>query len=397
MNEALVIETLTLLCASALGIALVSRVGLPAMLGYLLAGIVVGPFSLGVVAASDGAHFLAQLGLILLMFMVGLEFSWTEMWAARRAVFVAGSLQVAMSTTCAALVARALGLSWPTAVLVGGATAMCSTGIALKQLQDQGELARPHGQMAAGILLFQDVATLPFLVVIDSGSATGSIEFLPALRQLVVAALNLGGLLWLGRPVLRFVLGWISKRKSVDLFLLSALVLALGTAYVAQRVGAAPTVGAFLAGVAVGESDLRHRVAAQLRPFRDMLLGLFFVTVGMQVDPRAMASAPLQATLWLALFVLAKPVMALLAMRIARYDMVDSVRAAIVLAHASELTLLILTQAMNAALLPAHSAQAMLVASALSMGFAPTIIQHNRAIAVRILRLRAPRLATAPR
>jgi CPA2 family monovalent cation:H+ antiporter-2 len=274
---------------------------------------------------------------------------------------------------------------------------MCSTGIALKQLQDQGELARPHGRAAAGILLFQDVATLPFLVVIDSGSATGSIEFLPALRQLGVAALTLGGLLWLGRPVLRFVLGWISRRKSVDLFLLSALLLALGTAYVAKRVGAAPTVGAFLAGVAVGESDLRHRVAAQLRPFRDMLLGLFFVTVGMQVDPRTMASAPLQAALWLALFVLAKPVMALLAMRIARYGMVDSVRAAIVLAHASELTLLILTQAMNAALLPAHPAQAMLVAAALSMGFAPAIIQHNRALAVRILRLRAPRPATAPR
>jgi hypothetical protein len=136
---------------------------------------------------------------------------------------------------------------------------MCSTGIALKKPQDQGKLARLHGRVAAGVLLFQDVATLPFLVVIDSGSATGSIEFLPALRQLVVAALNFGGTLWLGRPVLRFVLGWISKRKSVDLFLLAALLLALGTAYVAQRVGAAPAVGAFLAGVAVGESDLRHR------------------------------------------------------------------------------------------------------------------------------------------
>ena len=120
MNEALVIETLTLLCASALGIALVSRVGLPAMLGYLLGGVVVGPFSLGVVSASDGAHFLAQLGLILLMFMVGLEFSWTEMWAARRAVFLAGSLQVAISTTCAALVARAR--SWRKSAGRGSAT-----------------------------------------------------------------------------------------------------------------------------------------------------------------------------------------------------------------------------------------------------------------------------------
>jgi CPA2 family monovalent cation:H+ antiporter-2 len=170
VNEALVVETLTLIGASALSIALLSRVGLPAVLGYLFAGLVVGPLGLGVVAASDGARFLAELGLILLMFMVGLEFSWAEMWAARRAVFVAGALQVAITMMCAALVARAIGMPWPTAALAGGAAAMCSTGIALKQLQERGELARPHGRIATGILLFQDMATLPFLVVIDSGS-----------------------------------------------------------------------------------------------------------------------------------------------------------------------------------------------------------------------------------
>jgi CPA2 family monovalent cation:H+ antiporter-2 len=387
VNESLVIQTLTLIGASALSIALLSRVGLPAMLGYLFAGIVVGPFGLGLVAASDGTHFLADLGLILLMFMVGLEFSWAEMWAARRAVFLAGALQVAITLIGAALVARAVGMPWPTAVLAGGATAMCSTGIALKQLQERGELARTHGRIATGVLLFQDIATLPFLVVIDSGSATGSIEFLPALQQLFVAALSLGGLLWLGRPVLRVALGWIGQRESVDLFLLSALLLALGTAYTAERLGAAPTVGAFLAGVAVGESDLRHRVSAHLRPFRDMLVGLFFVTVGMQVDPRTIAAAPLQSFLWLALFVLAKPVLAVLAMRVARYDTMNSVRAALVLAHASELTLLIITQAMSAALLPSRDGQAMLVAAALSMGLAPVMIQHNRAIAVRAMRM----------
>lgn len=205
-----------------------------------------------------GTRFLADLGLILLMFMIGLEFSWAEMWAARRAVFVAGALQVATTLICAAVLAHALGMPWPAAVLAGGAGAMCSTGIALKQLHEQRELARPHGRMATGILLFQDIATLPFLVLIDSGSATGSIEFLPALRQLIVAAVSLGGFLWLGRPLLRAALGWIGHRESVDLFLLSALLLALGTAYTAEELGAAPTVGAFLAGLAVGESDLRH-------------------------------------------------------------------------------------------------------------------------------------------
>jgi CPA2 family monovalent cation:H+ antiporter-2 len=387
VNEALLIETLTLVGASALSIALASRVGLPAMLGYLFAGILIGPLGLGVVSASDGTRFLADLGLILLMFMVGLEFSWAEMWAARRAVFVAGTLQIVLNVACVTLIARALAMPWQTATLSGGAVAMSSTGIALQQLEERSELAEPHARIATGILLFQDMAMLPFLVVIDSGSATGSIEFMPAVRQLIVAAISLGGLLWIGRPVLRAALGWIGQRKSVDLFLLSALLLALGTAYTAKQLGAAPTIGAFLAGVAVGESDLRHRVSVELRPFRDMLLGLFFVTVGMQVDPKAIAASPLQAVLWLAMFVLVKPTLTVLAILAARYDMMSSVRAAVVLAHGSELTLLILTQALSTALLPTRAAQAMLIAAALSMGLAPVIIQHNRAIAARALRI----------
>ena len=387
MNVPLVIETLILLGASAVSIALVSCLRLPAMLGYLLAGIVVGPFGLDFVAASDGTHFLAQLGLILLMFMVGLEFSWAEMWAARRAVFVAGASQVVLTLSCATLVAGALGIRWPAAVLAGGAVAMCSTSIALEQLRECAEIARAHGRIAAGVLLFQDVATLPFLIVIDSGSAGGSIEFLAALRQLLMAALGLGGLLWLGRPVLRVVLAWISQRRSVDLFLLSALLLALGTAFVAQQLNAAPTIGAFLAGVVVGESDLRHRVTTHLSPFRDMLVGLFFVTVGMQVDLQALIAAPLQTVLWLVLIIFAKPLLSVGAMRIARYDCIPSLRAAVVLAQASELTLLILTQAVKAGLLPHDAAESMLVAAVLSMGLAPIIIRHNRVIAVRAAHL----------
>jgi len=387
MNEALLIETLTLVGASALAVALLSRVGLPAMLGYLFAGVLVGPLGFGAVAPSDGPRFLAELGLILLMFMVGLDFSWAEIWAARRAVFFAGTLQVALSMTCAALVAHAFDMPWPAAVLAGGAAAMCSTGIALKQLQEQREFARTHGRIATGILLFQDLATLPFLVVIDSGSAAGSIVFVTAVKQLMVATLSLGGLLWLGRPVLRIALEWIRQRQSVDLFLLVALLLALGAAYLAKQLGAAPMIGAFLAGVAVGESDLSHRVSEQLRPFRDMLLGLFFVTVGMQIDPKTVAASPLQTLLWLALFVLAKPVLTFAATRAAGYDRMNAGRAGAVLAHASELTLLIITQAMSAALLPAGPGQAMLVAAALSMGLAPVVIQHNRGIVIRTFHL----------
>ena len=386
MNEQLVVQTLTLIGASALCIAVLSRIGLPAMLGYLFAGIVVGPLGVGLVAASDGAQFLAELGLILLMFMVGLEFSWTEIWAARRAVFVAGSLQFALTAMATAVAAAFVGLSWPAAILAGAAAAMCSTGITLRQLQEQRELARPHGRLATGILLFQDLATLPLLVIIDSRRLDGPSAFMTAIRQLAIAGISLAILLWAGRPVLRVALGWIAARKSVDLFLLCALLLALGTAYVSERLGAAPLIGAFFAGVVVGESDIRHRVYEHLRPFRDMLLGLFFVTVGMQVDVRAILASPLHALMWLGLFLLLKPVTAAVAGRLSGYDLVSAARAGVVLSHASEITLLIVTQAIASRLLPSSEAQAMLIAAAISMGLAPLAIENNRRTAVRTLR-----------
>ena len=386
MNEQLVVQTLTLIGASALCIAVLSRIGLPAMLGYLFAGIVVGPLGVGLVAASDGAQFLAELGLILLMFMVGLEFSWTEIWAARRAVFVAGSLQFALTAMATAVAAAFVGLSWPAAILAGAAAAMCSTGITLRQLQEQRELARPHGRLATGILLFQDLATLPLLVIIDSRRLDGPSAFMTAIRQLAIAGISLAILLWAGRPVLRVALGWIAARKSVDLFLLCALLLALGTAYVSERLGAAPLIGAFFAGVVVGESDIRHRVYEHLRPFRDMLLGLFFVTVGMQVDVRAILASPLHALMWLGLFLLLKPVTAAVAGRLSGYDLVSAARAGVVLSHASEITLLIVTQAIASRLLPSSEAQAMLIAAAISMGLAPLAIENNRRTAIRTLR-----------
>jgi CPA2 family monovalent cation:H+ antiporter-2 len=386
VNQQLVVETLTLIGASALCIALLSRIGLPAMLGYLFAGVVIGPLGVGLVPASEGAQFLAELGLILLMFMVGLEFSWAEIWAARRAVFVAGSLQFALSTTAAAAAAAFAGLSWPAAIMAGAAAAMCSTGITLRQLQEQRELANPHGRLVTGMLLFQDLATLPLLVIIDSRRLEDSSAFMTAIRQLAIAGISLAILLWACRPVLRMALSWIARRKSVDLFLLSALLLALGTAYVSERLGAAPLIGAFFAGVAVGESDIRHRVYEHLRPFRDMLLGLFFVTVGMQVNVGTIVAAPVQALTWLGFFLLVKPMTAAVAGRLAGYHFVSAARAGVVLSHASEMTLLIVTQAIAGGLLPARAGQPMLIAAAVSMGLAPLIIENNRRITARILR-----------
>lgn len=191
--DALLIESLVVILASVGAIALLTRVGLPATVGYLLAGLVIGPHGLQSLAASDETKFLAELGITFLMFMVGLEFSLPTMIRAHTHVFGAGSLQVGLTSLIVAGSAMLLGTSWPAAILLGGAVAMSSTAIALKQLADQGEISTQHGRLALGVLLFQDLATLPFLVMVGAWEQSGEQNALAVLRQLAVAGVALGG------------------------------------------------------------------------------------------------------------------------------------------------------------------------------------------------------------
>ena len=192
MADALLIKTLVVILASVGAVGLVARARLSAAVGYLLAGLVIGPHGLQLITTSDETTFLAELGIIFLMFMVGLEFSLAAMIAARRDVFGAGSLQVGFTVLIVAGAAMLWGAGLPTAVLLGGAVAMSSTAITLKQLADQGDVSSQHGRLVLGILLFQDLATLPFLVVLGGWELSGGPEPLGALRQLAIAAIALG-------------------------------------------------------------------------------------------------------------------------------------------------------------------------------------------------------------
>src|SRR5258708_10266922 len=185
------------------------------------------------------------------------------------------------------------GARWPPAVLIGGAVAMSSTAITLKQLVAQGDVSSQHGRLVLGILLFQDLATLPFLVVLGGWELSGGPEPLGALRQLAIAAIALGVAAFVCRPVFRVGLTWVARTNSADLFLLTVLLLALGTAFAARLAGLAVPIGSFLAGMVVAESDFRHQVEDDIRPFSDVLLGLFFVTVRIEVDPSIVDVAPL--------------------------------------------------------------------------------------------------------
>src|SRR6195256_1787309 len=345
MVDALLIKTLVVILASVCAISLVARARLPAAGGYLLAGLVIGPHGLQLIATSDETRFLAELGIIFLMFMVGLEFSLSAMIAARRDVFGAGSLQVGFTVLMVAGLAMLGGIGLPTAVLLGGAVAMSSTAITLKQLVDQGDISSHQGRLVLGILLFQDLAALPFLVVLGGWELGAGPEPLGALRQIGIAAIALGVAAFVCQPVFRTWLSWVARTNSADLFLLTVLLLALGTAFAGHLAGLSSPIGAFLAGMVVGESDFRHQVEDDIRPFRDVLLGLFFITVGMQVTPSIILFAPLSVLAWLLVFMPVKALLAFLIGWFMRWPTPAGSRVAVILAHGGEFGLLLLTQA----------------------------------------------------
>jgi monovalent cation:H+ antiporter-2, CPA2 family len=384
--EPLLIQSLIIIAACVVAGGVLQRAGLPPILGYLAAGFALGPHALGVIGVTDHTHFLAELGVIFLMFTVGLEFSLPAMFAARSDVFGAGALQVTLTTLIAAGLAALLGAGPVAAVLIGGAVAMSSTAVVLKQLAEQGALATTPGRLTVGLLLFQDLATLPFLVMIGAYAGGGDLQPLTLARHVAVGGLTLAAAAVIGRPLFRGALAWVARSQSAELFLLVVLLLALGAAWVAGLAGLAAPLGAFMAGVIIGESDFRHHIEDEVRPFRDVLLGLFFVTVGMGLDLSAAVAAPLAVAGWLVIFLILKPAVVLLIGHFRRWTREDSLRTALSMANGGEFGLLLVTQGLAATLLPPVLAGPLLVALVVSMGLAPILTAGSARFARRFAR-----------
>src|SRR6202048_315330 len=377
MADVLLIKTLVVIIASVSAISLVAHARLPAAGGYLLAGLVIGPHGLHLIATSDETRFWAELGIIFLMFMVGLEFSFSAMIAARRDVFIAGGLQVGLTVLIVAGGAMLWGIGVSTAGPLCGAGAQSSTHITLHQLVDRGEVSSQQGRLVLGILLFQDLAALPFLVVLGEWKQSGGPEPLEALRQLGIAASALRLAAFVCKPVFRTWLTWVARTNSTDLFLLTVLLLALGTAFAGRLAGLSAPIGAFLAGMVVGESDFRHQVEDDIRPFRDVLLGLFFVTTGMEVDPSTVTAAPMAVLAWIVACLPGKALVVLLVGAIMRWPTPVSTRAALILAHGGEDGLLLLTLAMKGGAIEPNVGQPALLALAATMALGPVLILRS--------------------
>ncbi|MDE2613836.1 MAG: monovalent cation:proton antiporter-2 (CPA2) family protein, partial [Burkholderiales bacterium] len=289
------------LVAAVLGVAVFRSLGLPPMLGYLVVGVLIGPNAMALAQDSASVRYLAEFGVVFLMFVIGLEFNLPKLRSMRALVFGLGSAQVVL-TMLGTLLGNALlswgaetllgvrwQMDWQGAVVLGAALAMSSTAIVVKLMAERLELESEHGKHVLGVLLFQDLAVVPLLVLIPALNAPPEALVQQMGLALAKAALLLTLLLAGGQRVMRWWLTQVARRKSEELFILNLLLMTLGLAWLTELAGLSLALGAFVAGMLVAETEFKHQVETDIRPFHDVLLGLFFITIGMKLDWRPVA------------------------------------------------------------------------------------------------------------
>ncbi|MEJ2592173.1 MAG: monovalent cation:proton antiporter-2 (CPA2) family protein [Candidatus Thiodiazotropha sp.] len=380
---------LLLLAVAVLTVTLFRRLHLPPILGYLIVGILVGPFGIGLVASNEETRFLAEFGVVFLLFAIGLEFSLPQMIAMKGSVFGLGGSQVLLTGTIIALLAWLLGLPPEAALIIGAILALSSTAIVTKQLAEQMELNSEHGRLGVSILLFQDLAVIPLLVVIPIlGSDGASGLLLPLLLAVVKAALVFVVIMAIGHWLLRPLFHEIARARSAELFTLTVLLISLTAAWLTHEAGLSLALGAFLAGMMLGETEYRHQIEADIRPFQDVFLGLFFVTVGMRVDLLSLLPI-LHWVLLLSLgLILFKGLLILLLARFSGRDLVTAFRSGLLLAQGGEFGFVLLDLSLGHRLLPGAAAQLLFAAIIISMAASPFLIRYNHRLAERFCRLR---------
>jgi CPA2 family monovalent cation:H+ antiporter-2 len=374
---------LLLLAAAVVAIVVCRLVRLPPILGYLAVGIAVGPHTMGWVPDNADVRDLAEFGIVFLLFSIGLEFSLPQLKAMRRAVFGLGLAQVAITTLVAMAGLHLLGHGWLAGFTLGGALAMSSTAIVSKMLAERMELNSGHGRDVMGTLLFQDLAVVAFLIAIPT-LALGSADLWPALATAAgKAAVALALILVFGQRPMRAWFHLVARQRSSELFMLNVLLITLGLAAGTKLAGLSFALGAFLAGMLIAETEYRYQVEEDIKPFRDVLLGLFFVTVGMYLDPGVVGANLGWVALLLVGPVLAKLVLIVILARIFGSPLGSALRTGFYLAQAGEFAIVLLAVASDLAIVEPRFAQLVLAAMVLSMLAAPLLIQFAEPLARR--------------
>lgn len=357
-----------LLTAAIIAVPIAKRLGFGNVLGYLAAGLLIGPGGLALVSNVESIAQVSELGVVMLLFIIGLELRPQRLWIMRRAVLGLGSLQLVITTLALAGIAVIAGLAWPVALVLGLAFSMSSTAIVLPMLAERDLLATHAGRGAFGVLLFQDIAVIPVIVLIPllQGGAAAMTwdEAWPAALKAVGA---LSVVLIGGRILIRPIFRVVDRAKTPEIFTATALVIVVGTASLVNLVGLSMSLGAFMAGLLLSDSEYRHELKADIQPFEGLLLGMFFISVGMRVDPMLLTGNWQTVVLAVFALILIKASICFALARLSGRDMIDSVRFGIVLAQAGEFGFLILTAAAGERVVPAADAELATLVITLSM------------------------------
>lgn len=371
---------LVLLAVAVLVVVLCRILKLPVTLGYLTVGIAIGPHALGWIPDTLQARHLAEFGVVFLMFSIGLEFSLAKLRSMKFTVFGLGGAQLIFTLAGVAGCSLLMGLDWRAGVALGGVLAMSSTAIVSKILVERAELNAPHGQLIMGVLLFQDLAVVLMLIIIPA-LASPTNDLAPMLGfAMFKAALVLGALLLFGQRLMRPWFHLVARQKSSELFMLNVLLITLGLAYLTELAGLSLALGAFVAGILIAETEYRYQVEDDIKPFRDVLMGLFFVTIGMLLNLGELLTNLAWVLLLLVALLLFKAAVVALLARWYKGDWGVGIRSGLGLAQAGEFGFVLLTLAFDAKLLSHDTTQIVLAAMLLSMLAAPFLIQYAEAI-----------------
>ncbi|MBE2257719.1 MAG: cation:proton antiporter [Candidatus Accumulibacter sp.] len=372
-----------LLGASVVSVIAFRSLNLPPVLGYLLVGAIIGPHAADLVGGLTGAQHLAEFGVVFLMFSIGLEFSLPKLYAMKRIVFGLGLLQVVLTLAVVTAIVTTLGMSWQEGVALGGALAMSSTAVLTKLLTERLELDKAHGREVMGVLLFQDIAVVPLLILIPSFSETPERMATMMGLAMLKAVLVLSVVLFFGQRLMSRWFFIVARGKSAELFMLNVLLITLGLAYLTEVAGLSLALGAFVAGILISETQYRHHVEEDIKPFRDVLMGLFFVTIGMMLDVSlVIANAPLVLGVLGALLIV-KFALVLGLSRLFGSTFGGAMRTGLWLCAGGEFGFVLLAEMRHLKLVPSAVLQAVLAALVLSMLLAPLIVQYSNQIVLR--------------
>jgi len=385
MQHAIYFQILVVLVSSVALVALFRRFRLPTILAYLLIGLLIGQMGLSFFSPDSNSHYIAEIGVVFMLFSLGLEFSIPRVYAMRTQVLGLGSLQVVLSLLVYFVIAQLFISDWRVCLILAAALAMSSTAIVTKQLNDQRETHQRHGILSIATLLFQDMAAVPLLILVPilANIQQDAVHLLStSLLNGVIAVMVI---LMAGKYLLPRLFHEVAASRSDELFVMTSLAVALVASWFTQFLGLSMALGAFMAGMLLAESQFKHQIETEIRPFRDILLGLFFVSIGTLIDLNTILEHGVLIGLLLLVFVLSKFSLVWLAAKVFRESNIDRAKTALILAHAGELGFVLIGLARQQELLSEQIASIALTVGVLSMFAATFLIRHSDVISQGLL------------